>query len=222
MSNLVTATQTHCSQPQPQSPTCSLLSGSNLQPTFCFQSQSPTLILPFPILPFPILPFPILPFPILPFPKIPVPENPRPRKSPSPKIPMGEFLFQTRQAAVFGKPPKNFFRVGGPSVRRTAPAHNALRAYMSADALRYGRRLTVKSASIFVYILPHFCRCLSAVARMAQRLEITRVNEQCPIATVRHDVIHVSGSCADISPSTISAEGLTKKLRRSQSLSKDW
>lgn len=60
--------------------------------------------------------------------------------------------------------------------------------------------------------LPSFCHRLTAMTRVAERLQVTAIREERPIPTVGHDVVHVRGPHSSALLGTGPAIGLTQEL----------
>lgn len=77
---------------------------------------------------------------------------------------------------------------------------------------------TPKHSAVFAAPFVNFRRSFSAVAAMAQALEIHAINEQPPISTVIHDMIHICCPSPDPTLRTRTTPWLMQKLRWSQIL----
>ncbi len=78
---------------------------------------------------------------------------------------------------------------------------------------------TPKHSAVFAAPFVNFRRSFSAVAAIAQALEIHAINEQPPISTVIHDMIHICCPSPDPTLRTRTTPWLMQKLRWSQILS---
>ena len=125
----------------------------------------------------------------------------------------GNFVANEGGRGILRATPK-LFQGGGRSARRAVRAPKALRERAWADVQAGGRRLTGRLLAFFCAVLPHFCSCLSAVASMTERLMVLGVDEQCPVATVGLDVVHICRADSQTPARALTAEGFTQKLRR--------
>lgn len=130
---------------------------------------------------------------------------------------LGEKFSHPRPAAVFYNLLKNFFRVGGAEPYGLCACVLHLRVGIGER----GRGLLWILASFLCKIFTHLCGCFSAVARVAERLEVLGIDKQRPVSSMGCDVVNIGCTSSFAGKCTMTAEWLAQELIRSKMVSKD-
>ena len=121
--------------------------------------------------------------------------------------------------AVLHTCPRNFPGVGGGPVGTEVCFYRSCKG-IGADTRPHrragvaSRRNSALFPAVFLPVLPLFTHGFPAVARVAQALQVTLVDEQRPVALVVLDVVHVGGPDPPALTGTFPAEWLPQELGR--------